>query len=62
MLQEMDFIVKHCDRPPCDCDSCHEATIAADSRRAEIAEIFDRIEWIELLSAIDSGDAPGVLL
>ncbi len=42
--------ISHDERPPCDCDACQTATIAADSRRAEIAQILDRLEWLELLA------------
>ena len=45
--------VSHCEKPPCTCVSCREATEAADSRRVEIAEILDRLEWLELLAGSD---------
>ena len=48
---------QHSDYPPCDCDACLQATAAADSRRAEIAEILDRVEWLDLLTSGD--DEPG---
>ena len=41
---------RHSPKPPCDCQACKEATAAANSRRAEITEIMDRIEWLELLA------------
>lgn len=28
----------HSPTPPCDCDSCHRATLAADASRAELAQ------------------------
>ena len=43
----------HSPKPPCDCDRCRQA----DSRKAELSELLDRIAWIELLSS--SSDEPG---
>ena len=50
MVTEYPPTIKHSPKPPCACDQCIEATVAADSRRAELAEILDRLEWLELLS------------
>ena len=54
--------IVHCEKPPCACHSCRKATEAADSRRTEIAEILDRLAWIELLASSDDelGNAPEV--
>ena len=44
-------VTKHSLKPPCNCPQCQEATAAADSRSAEIAELFDRLDWLEIFAS-----------
>lgn len=36
----------HSPTPPCDCDSCRRATLAADVRRAETAKALSRADYV----------------
>ena len=47
---------KHSLKPPCDCPQCREATEAADSRLSAIAELFDRLNWLEIFASSEEDD------
>jgi len=49
-------LTAHSEKTPCDCESCREATVSADSRRAEIAELFDRLNWLEIFASSEEDD------
>lgn len=54
MTATIEFV--HCPEPPCSCDSCLRATAKADQRRAELDEIFRRLDDAEQMATSEADE------